>query len=101
MGAGPGLLGSSIEQFYDLARLGVPTRGALREHQFPIDHDVENAAGTWDQLRLDAGKRLLQLSHQTGGSGFVVSNDAVVDRGAHGSSIRKAGAIKLGGQRES
>ena len=100
-GCGSRLLGNSLEQVYDLARLGVPARGALREHQFPIDHHVENTAGTGDQLRLDAGKRLLQLSHQTGGSWFVVSNDAVVDRGAHGSSIWKAGAIKLGGQRES
>ena len=62
----------------------MPARGALREHQFPIDHDVEDASGTGNQLGLDAGKGGLQFSHQTGGSGFVVSNDAVVDRGAHG-----------------
>ena len=52
----------------------------LGEHEAAVDRHLEDAAGGLDQPDFGVGKGLLQLSRQTGGSGLVVSNDAVLDR---------------------
>ena len=59
------------------------TKGLLREHQGAIDRHLEDAAARGDEPGLDPRKCLLELSHQTGGSGLVVSGDAVLDRHPH------------------
>jgi len=53
----------------------------LREHQLPVDRDLEPPPGRRDQLddlqpRL---QRFQQLGRQTGGAFGVVSDDAVFD----------------------
>ena len=68
------------DQLHDLSRLGVAPEGLLREHQLAVHRHLEDAAGGGHQPDLGVGKRLLQLSRQTGGSGLVVSDDAVLDR---------------------
>lgn len=56
----------------------------LREHQVPVDLDLEGAARRLDQLDLGVGERIPELCRQTGGSGLVVSDDAVGNRDDHG-----------------
>jgi hypothetical protein len=66
----------------------------LREDQPAVEHDFELSARSADQARLDA-VRLFDLSRQTGGSGKIVSLNAVGDlEAAHrvsrsGSSIAR------------
>jgi hypothetical protein len=52
--------------------------------RYSIGNDLEPAASRRNHLKLGVGKALLNLSRQTGGSRFVVSNDAVFDGDFHG-----------------
>jgi hypothetical protein len=57
----------------------------LGEDLLTVDADVEDAAAAADELTVDT-EFTLDLSRQTGGSGEVVSNAAVVDSDVHISS---------------
>jgi hypothetical protein len=70
----------------DLSRLRVAAERLLRKNEIAIHRDLEHAAGGLDQADLGIGKVLLQLSHQTDGSGLIISDDAELDRDLHGDS---------------
>ncbi len=55
----------------------------LGEQESPVDRHIEHAARGFHKADVGVGKGLLQLSRQTGGSGLVVSDDAVLDRDLH------------------
>ena len=57
----------------------MPAAGLLGEDQLAIYRDFEQAAGGLHQPDVDVRVRLLQLSRQTGSSGLIVSNNAVLD----------------------
>lgn len=57
----------------------MPAARLLGKDQLAVHRDLEQAAGGLDQLNFRLRVRLLQLSRQTGGSGLVVSNNAVLD----------------------
>src|SRR5215212_10453022 len=67
----------------NLPRLRVAPEGLLRERQASVHGDLEDAARGGHQPDLGVRKFALQLSRQTGGSRFVVSNDAVFDDDPH------------------
>lgn len=67
------------QQLFDFARFGKPSGGLLRIHQVAVDDDFEDAVLAFDQVGSDAELRF-NIVRQTGGSGFVVSNNAVFDR---------------------
>jgi hypothetical protein len=70
-------------QFLDDLRLGGKTPLLfLREEGVVADGDDEDAAGTADEIGLEA-EGLPDRGRQTGGPGKVVSNAAVVDSNAH------------------
>jgi len=75
--------GGFLDQTNDFARCGVPAGGFLGEHPFAVHFDVEDAARGFDELDLRVRKGAADLGRQTGGPGFVVSNDAVFDGYAH------------------
>ena len=58
--------------------------GFLGEDQLTVYGYLEQAAGGRDQTDLRIRKDLLQLSRQTGSPGFIVSDNAVLDRHMHG-----------------
>jgi hypothetical protein len=78
-----------LDQFQDLAPRRVPAEGLLREQSFAIQAHFEHAARTWLQRDLGSRNGLLDLSRQTGGSQFVVSNDAVLDADVHAIPVRR------------
>lgn len=55
----------------------------LREYEHAISGDFEDATTSLEHLHRGLGVRLPNLGRQTGGPGFVVSNDAVTDRDVH------------------
>jgi hypothetical protein len=67
----------------DLAFGRKPAFFPLREDLFPVDGDDEDSAAAADDLAVDA-EFSFDLSRQTGGSGEIVSNPAVVDSNVHG-----------------
>jgi hypothetical protein len=67
----------------DLFRLGMAARRRLGKEGTAVHCDLENATRGSHQLDLHIGKLPLQLSRQTGGSGLVVSDDAVFDADMH------------------
>ena len=62
---------------------GMAPHGPLGKDQRFIRRDIEDAAGRRNHLHLGIGERLTQLSRQTGGSGLVVSDDAILDADPH------------------
>ena len=72
-----------LHELQDLTWLRVSTERLLGEYATAVHFDLEDPAGGVDQLHLRPGKRLANLSRQTGGPRFVVSNDAVFNRHAH------------------
>ncbi len=74
----------SGQELFDFARLRKPSGGFLRIHQGAVDDDFENAVLALDQLGFDS-EPSFNVVRQTGGSGSVVSDNAVFDR-QHGSS---------------
>lgn len=65
----------------------------LREDRTAVDTNIEDAARSLDQLRLDV-KVLLDGGRQTGGAWEVVSNPAVFDRNLHWIFISLAGSVR-------
>ena len=64
-----------------LAATRMPFEGRLREEQLAIERHLETAAATWHENRSRDLRRprVEKLSHQTGGSIRVVSDDAELD----------------------
>ncbi len=64
-----------------LAGEGMSIEGRLREEQLAIERHLETAAAAWQQHRPGDPRRPPgeELSHQTGGSIRVVSDDAELD----------------------
>jgi hypothetical protein len=75
-------LASGAEFFEDLALGREASFVAFREDHLPIDGDDEDSAAAADDLAVDV-ELSFDLSRQTGGSGEVVSNAAVVDSYVH------------------
>jgi hypothetical protein len=67
---------------------------AFRENLLPIDGDDEDAAAASNDLAVDP-EFSFDLSRQTGGSGEVVSNPAVVDSNVHGYVVFTRIAVTL------
>ena len=67
----------------DFTRCSVAASGLLGENQLSVDCHLEQSTGGLDQADLRVGERLLQLSRQTGSSGLVVSNHAVLNGHIH------------------
>jgi hypothetical protein len=66
----------------DLALGGESSLFLLGEDLFSVDGDDEDSAAAADDLAVDA-ELSFDLSRQTGGSGEVVSNSAVIDSNVH------------------
>jgi hypothetical protein len=75
--------GRVADQSHDLPRLDVAAERLLGEDEAAVNRHVEDPARRWHEADFGIGKGLFQLSRQTGGSGLVVSNDAVLDRDEH------------------
>ena len=74
----------ALLQFLEDFRLGGKAAFVVFGEDFlAVDRDDEDAAASPDDLRFDA-QFFFDLSRQTGGSGEVVSNAAVVDSNVHG-----------------
>jgi hypothetical protein len=71
------------DQLQDFPRLRVAPESLFREHQVAVHGYLEDATGGGHQPDLGVGYFLLQLGRQTGGSGLVVSDDAVFDDDPH------------------
>jgi hypothetical protein len=83
-------------QLNDLALGGVAAEGLLGE-QFPaVQGHLEDATRTWLEGDESTRQRLLDLSRQTGGSEFIVSDDAVFDRYMHGTWTLGSGEWEVG-----
>ena len=72
------------QQPHDFPGLGVTFEGFLGEDAPSFQLDLEHPAGRLDQPDLGLRKRYPNLGRQTGGPGFIVSDDAEFDRDAHG-----------------
>ncbi|MDQ3223257.1 MAG: hypothetical protein M3Q75_07285, partial [Gemmatimonadota bacterium] len=68
-----------LDGLQDFSWLGVPPRSLLGEYRPAVNRHLEHPTGGFDQFHFSVGKGLLQLSRQTGGSGFVVSNHTVLN----------------------
>jgi len=62
----------------------VPAEFGLLEHGVSISDDLESSPSRGNHPQLRVRKALTNLSRQTGGSGLVVSNDAIFDADLHG-----------------
>jgi hypothetical protein len=58
-------------------------KGLLREDENTIAHDLEDAATALEQLHGGVGVFRRDLGRQTGGPGFIVSDDAVANGDVH------------------
>jgi hypothetical protein len=65
----------------------MPADRLLGKHQLSIHGHLEQTSGRLHQTHLCVGKHLLQLSRQTGGSGLVVSNNAILNRHEHDANM--------------
>ena len=74
---------SLLDGLEDFSGFGVAPSRLLGEHQRAVHRHLEDSTGGLDQPDLGLRVGLLQLSRQTGGSGLVVSNHAVLDRHLH------------------
>src|SRR2546426_12801243 len=80
--------GCAPDQSHDLSRLGVASERLVGKNEAPVHRHVEHPARGFNETNLSIGNGVFQLSRQTGGSGLIVSNDAVLDRDEHGSVPR-------------
>jgi hypothetical protein len=76
----------SFEQPEDFSRFCVTAFPGLRKHQFPVHRHIENASGGFHHHSFHVGEFPPQLGRQTGGPGFIVSNDAILDGHFHWAS---------------
>jgi hypothetical protein len=65
----------------------MPAGGFLGKDQLSIHGYLEQTSGRLHQAHLCIREHLFQLSRQTGGSGLVVSNNAVLNRHIHGAGV--------------
>jgi hypothetical protein len=70
------------QRLEDLRLLWEPSLLVLREEARVVDGNDEDPAAAADDLAVDA-EFAFDLSRQTGGSGEIVSNAAVVDSNVH------------------
>jgi hypothetical protein len=66
----------------------MPADCLLGKHQLTINGYFEQTSGRRHQADLRVGEHLFQLSRQTGGSGLVVSDNAVLNRHIHDADTR-------------
>lgn len=67
-----------MEGVFDLTGVGEATGRLLGVDEVTVDGDLEDAVAALHELR-GLSEALLDLVRQTGGAGFVVSNDTVFD----------------------
>lgn len=60
----------------------------LGKDEISIHNHLEDTPPGLDERHFDVGPFLLELGHQTGGPGLVVSDDAVFDRDCHEYPLR-------------
>ena len=82
------------DQLHDLSRLGVAAERLLGKDEIAVHRDLEDAPGRRHQADIGLRVGLLQLSRQTGGSGLVVSDDAVLDHDAHARLLTRWGRYR-------
>jgi hypothetical protein len=61
----------------------VPAQFRFLEHGVPVGEHFESSASRRCHLQLGVRELLPNLSRQTGGSGLVVSDDAILDADLH------------------
>jgi hypothetical protein len=72
----------------------VSPRALLGKDEDSVRGHVEHAARRVDELDIGVGKLVPDLRCQTGSAGLVVSNDAILNRNAHGRlSVRMVSTI--------
>jgi len=62
----------------------MPAERLLREHLAAIYFNLEHTPRRLNELYVGLRVTVTDLGRQTGGPGFIVSNDAVFDDHAHG-----------------
>ena len=86
----PGRLPLTFQRLEDFLGLGEPSNAQLGEDHFAFAAYLEGAAAPLDELDLDVVEMSAQSVRQTGGTGLVVSNDAVFDAYVHSISLTKS-----------
>ena len=81
-----------LEQDKYLSRIRVASRLPLREDEHAITRDLEDATASLQQVDLRTWVPGADLGRQTGGPGFVVSDDAITDGDMH---RRRSGGTAL------
>jgi hypothetical protein len=66
------------------------TEPLLRVQQSSLELDLERAARGLDELDLRVGILFADFGRQTGGPGFIVSDDAVFDGDPHARNVSGA-----------
>jgi hypothetical protein len=85
---------AGLDQADHFSGLGVPSELLFREDQHPVDCDFEHPATRRDQLDLRRRVGSLELSRQPGGSGLVVSLNAILDRNLHEDLLESLGVSR-------
>jgi|SRR5687768_12278235 len=88
---------SFLEKPDNLTSCCVSLEARLFKDRNTVKHDLEPAVARRNHFDLSIWKPLLQLSRQTGGSGFVVSNRAILYRDPH---RRASGSFQCKGIRK-
>jgi len=76
-------LGARGDQLEHLTRLGVASGLQLGIDQVAVNRYFEGTTGALDELYGRVRERLLDLGRQTGGPGFIVSDDAILNGDVH------------------
>ena len=92
-----------IEKLPYLTRFDVAAELRFFEDRIPVAENLESPFAGRNQVDLDAGIMIPELSRQTGGSGLIVSKSTVLDADFHCSSgagctqgnVRPTGAESL------
>jgi hypothetical protein len=72
-----------MNERHDLAADRVTPERLLGKYEVAVHRHFEYAARRGNQLDVGIGDLPLQLSRQTGGSGLVISDDAILDGDPH------------------
>src|SRR5262245_43852429 len=70
-------------QLHYFTRVRVPSHLILGEDQFSVYRDLEYSDRGFDQAHLSTGVVSLNLGRQTGGPGFIVSGNAILNADLH------------------